>query len=89
MIRSIEYIHDHHIVHHDIKPSNFLLGHDGNLKLIDFGSAVELKSDDEDSLPCESTGTPMFQAPELVLLEPISEKISRYALDIWAAGVTL
>lgn len=89
MLRSIEYIHDHHIVHHDIKPSNFLLGYDCNLKLIDFGSAMELNSENENSLPYDSTGTPMFQAPELVLLEPISEKMSRYALDIWAAGVTL
>jgi serine/threonine protein kinase len=103
---AIVCLHDQcHIVHQDIKPSHFILGSfhgEEILKLIDFGVAVKEPTTNEKhdgsfyDLPYESVGTPMFQAPELVLLPEEypknenyrSNESPRYALDIWAAGIT-
>lgn len=37
-------IHEHRVVHSDLKPANFLMV-EGQLKLIDFGIAGKLKGD--------------------------------------------
>ena len=47
MINILEFIHDRHIVHRDIKPDNFIMGLDelsDNLYLIDFGLAKKYRS---------------------------------------------
>jgi serine/threonine protein kinase len=47
MINILEFIHDRHIVHRDIKPDNFIMGSDelsDNLYLIDFGLAKKYRS---------------------------------------------
>ena len=47
MINSLEYIHEKHILHRDIKPDNFVMGLDelsNNLYLIDFGLAKKYRS---------------------------------------------
>jgi serine/threonine protein kinase len=41
-ISHIEHVHSHHFIHHDIKPSNFLMGvggHSNQVYLIDFSLA--------------------------------------------------
>ena len=47
MINILEFIHDRHILHRDIKPDNFLMGLDelsDNVYLIDFGLAKKYRS---------------------------------------------
>ena len=47
MINILEYIHNKHIVHRDIKPDNFVMGLDSlskNLYLLDFGLAKKYRS---------------------------------------------
>lgn len=39
LLQGLEYLHDHHVLHLDIKPDNLLLTHDNALKIVDFGSA--------------------------------------------------
>ncbi|PFH34443.1 AGC kinase [Besnoitia besnoiti] len=40
---AVEYIHSKGIIHRDIKAENVVVSRDGNLKLIDFGTAVDLE----------------------------------------------
>lgn len=41
LLDAIDYLHTHQLVHHDLKPANILITHNGNnLKLIDFGLSI-------------------------------------------------
>lgn len=52
------------VSHHDIKPDNMLVDHRGNLKITDFGTAIVLKTDDDDVLNNREWGTKLFLPPE-------------------------
>jgi serine/threonine protein kinase len=43
-LEAVRYIHDQGLLHHDIAPDNLILGKDGRITLIDFGSSVEQDS---------------------------------------------
>lgn len=42
LLKTLDYLHKKNILHRDIKPSNILLTDDGDLQLIDFGTARNL-----------------------------------------------
>ncbi|TWT66348.1 Serine/threonine-protein kinase PrkC [Posidoniimonas polymericola] len=54
-------LHREEIVHGDMKPSNIMVKRTGNAKIIDIGSAVDLKN-----LPLDRTCTPQYAAPEVL-----------------------
>jgi WD40 repeat protein/tRNA A-37 threonylcarbamoyl transferase component Bud32 len=61
---ALEYAHRQGVVHRDVKPSNILLGADGEPQLGDFGLARQV--DGTASLTAEGQllGTPAYMAPE-------------------------
>ncbi|BGP44202.1 serine/threonine protein kinase [Rhodotorula kratochvilovae] len=77
---AVFFLHEHSIVHRDIKDENCVLDPDGNVRLIDFGSAAYVK---EGRKFDTFSGTLDFAAPEVL-------KGARYSgkeQDIWALGV--
>lgn len=42
-VRGLHHLHQHGVVHGDIKPQNLLVAKDGTVKIADFGAAVVLQ----------------------------------------------
>jgi serine/threonine-protein kinase len=80
---AVGYIHDHHILHRDIKPDNIMITDDYRAVLIDFGSAREFVEDKTQSHT--SILTQGFAPPEQY--SRTSRKGSY--TDIYAIGATL
>jgi serine/threonine-protein kinase TTK/MPS1 len=64
MLECVGAVHAHDIVHSDLKPANFLLV-SGRLKLIDFGIANAIDTDNTVNVHRDShIGTPNYMSPE-------------------------
>jgi serine/threonine protein kinase len=68
LLQVLQHVHDHNIVHRDVKPGNLLLS-DGHVILIDFGSAADV---DTAGILKENIGwgdrvsiSPVYAAPEI------------------------
>lgn len=79
---ALRYIHQHNLVHRDIKPHNMLIGLDNEVMLSDFGITVATQSlaPDQDNTG-EFEGTVLYAAPEQLQGKP------RRASDQYALGV--
>ncbi|KAH7382244.1 hypothetical protein BKA66DRAFT_570538 [Pyrenochaeta sp. MPI-SDFR-AT-0127] len=84
-VQVAEAIHHLHtkakVVHRDIKDENVVLDGDGNIKLIDFGSAAYIKSGPFDVF----VGTIDYAAPEVLAGKAYRGKEQ----DVWALGILL
>lgn len=66
MLRAVHSIHEAKIIHGDLKPANFLFVR-GSLKLIDFGIAKAIASDDTTNIYRDSQiGTLNYMSPEAI-----------------------
>lgn len=67
MLECLQAVHEHDVVHSDLKPHNFVLVQ-GRLKLIDFGIANAIKVDETMNVHRESQiGTPNYMSPESLM----------------------
>jgi serine/threonine protein kinase len=60
-LAALAALHREDIVHGDIKPANIMLKRTGDAKIVDIGSAYDLKD-----VPCHRTCTPAYAAPEVL-----------------------
>ena len=90
MLTAVHSIHEERIVHGDLKPANFLFVR-GVLKLIDFGIAKAIQSDDTTNIYRESAiGTVNYMAPEAIQDSGDDGKFRLgRASDIWSLGCIL
>ncbi|KAM6465580.1 dual specificity protein kinase TTK isoform 4-T5 [Liasis olivaceus] len=94
MLEAVHTIHQHGIVHSDLKPANFLLV-DGMLKLIDFGIANQMQPDVTSIVKDSQVGTINYMPPEAIKDMSSSgengksrSKISPKS-DVWSLGCIL
>ena len=80
---AVEYLHNLHISHGDIKPENVLLDEDYNLKLCDFGLAQD--HSDVSPLLSSAKGTRPYFLPEM----HSGKAYNAFEADLFALGVTL
>jgi len=83
--RAVDCAHKHGVVHRDLKPANILMTEDGTPKLVDFGVAKNLASDDGLTETGKPIGTPGFMAPE----QAAGKKVIGPGADVYALGVIL
>ncbi len=82
---AVQFAHQNLVVHRDLKPSNVLVTRAGEPKLLDFGIAKLMESDDRElTRTNERPMTLEYAAPEQVRGEAVTT-----ASDVWALGVML
>ena len=81
VLDAVAYAHRRLVVHRDIKPSNVLVGADGRPRLLDFGIAKQLGTENPELTgTVERYLTPSASAPEQFLGEPVGIGCDLYAL---------
>jgi len=82
ILSALKYIHQHNIIHRDVKPENMLLSADlKTVKLCDFGLSIKKNTG---AVINDAVGTTMYLAPEVV-------KGYNYGfeVDIWSLAVCM
>ena len=82
ILLAMEYLHSKNIIHRDLKLSNILLTAKMEVRLCDFGLAIENGGDGQQSV----CGTPNYIAPEVLMKKKGSYG---FEVDIWSFGVIL
>lgn len=80
LLQAIKHLHDHNLIHMDIKPENIFISHDKICKLGDFGLVIDLNKND---LKEAQEGDPKYLAPEV-----LKGKFTK-AADIFSLGMTI
>ena len=73
-------LHENKIIHHDIKPENILISQEGNISIIDFGSAF-FKGGKSDSY------TLYYSSPDYLINNDSNSDDEKY--DMWSLGVVI
>ena len=86
ILSCISYLHKMNIVHRDIKPENMMLkskdkDNDLEIKLIDFGTALQLKK--KNKKLTEKVGSPYYMAPEVI------KGNYSFECDVWSCGIIM
>ncbi|KAJ3219956.1 Cell cycle serine/threonine-protein kinase cdc5/MSD2 [Chytriomyces hyalinus] len=84
LLHGVNYMHQHRVIHRDLKLGNMFLAKDMRLKIGDFGLAAMIKHDGERKKTI--CGTPNYIAPE-VLFDV--QNGHSYEVDLWSLGVVM
>lgn len=81
LARGLEEIHAHGTVHRDLKPANILLGRRGQVKIADFGLALDATGSSL-TLPGAMIGSPPYMPPEQMLGNRVDARCDLFSLGV-------
>eukprot|EP00928_Gymnodinium_smaydae_P021293 TRINITY_DN18293_c1_g2_i2.p1 TRINITY_DN18293_c1_g2~~TRINITY_DN18293_c1_g2_i2.p1 ORF type:complete len:544 (+),score=50.79 TRINITY_DN18293_c1_g2_i2:52-1683(+) len=81
VLKAVSHLHEHQLIHRDVKPANVVLASDGRAVLIDMGLVVHVSESARKKKTC---GTPGFIAPEIYL-----RRGCQYKSDVFGCGALL
>ncbi|CAD8112687.1 unnamed protein product [Paramecium primaurelia] len=81
ILSGLTYLHQHNVIHRDIKPDNILLTKDLVPKIADFGLSIQFENFDYSTCKC---GTYIYMAPEI-----LQSKLYSKPVDVWATGIIM
>jgi serine/threonine protein kinase len=86
VVSGISYMHSNKFYHRDIKPSNILVGHNGEVKIIDFGCSCYI----EDGWMDKACGDMTRFSPECFeLMRGEVKMVPAEKVDSWAVGLAI
>ena len=80
LLLAVQHLHDHDLIHMDIKPENIFIGMDGICKLGDFGLVIDL---------AKGTSKAVEGDPRYLATEVLQDRKFTKAADIFALGVSI
>lgn len=80
--QALEYMHARGIVHRDLKSSNVIVLGDGQVKVLDFGTARLLQNAEVLTDPGEFVGTFHYASPEQLTGKEVGPRSDLYALGV-------
>ncbi|XP_047466308.1 TRAF2 and NCK interacting kinase a isoform X19 [Mugil cephalus] len=86
ILRGLTHLHQHKVIHRDIKGQNVLLTENAEVKLVDFGVSAQL----DRTVGRRNTfiGTPYWMAPEVIACDEHPEATYDFKSDLWSLGIT-
>eukprot|EP01062_Namystynia_karyoxenos_P084526 TRINITY_DN9967_c0_g1_i1.p1 TRINITY_DN9967_c0_g1~~TRINITY_DN9967_c0_g1_i1.p1 ORF type:complete len:760 (+),score=160.71 TRINITY_DN9967_c0_g1_i1:206-2485(+) len=92
ILQGLQYLHDHSIVHRDIKGDNVLVDtSEGTCKISDFGSSKKHVQGTLQASAAAGTiaGTPNWMAPEMITQQGSLQPALAAKVDVWSVGCTV
>jgi serine/threonine protein kinase len=76
---ALDFAHRHGVIHRDIKPANILIGATGDIKISDFGVALQ---EEAEHTHLQGVGSPAYMSPEQVQDQQLSHQTDIYSLGV-------